>query len=730
MARAASILSQNILEFLAREPDGLEVAEIVERLSAGDGAVSERGVRNLLNQLVKEGKLIKRRGWSKKPGAPPYVYCHPNTVSRQLNLFDDIPGLKKYSLQTKSQVETGALDRQELERQKKARSVLENIAAGHIHQELYARAIVNIAPKLAEENPVELLVSMAQWAVSDLNRLGEEIKLKLKRGAVEEAQKLAVRLDSYLGWARSYFQQFWRLDRRVEGLLDEIPGILELPAQPKHFFKDGQRAHLDEEKARKRLQERIFGNKLIEKREVPANSHKAAAGTDASVADLFLDHTPGSFTPPDPVAVTTAAAALITQASNGSPAGEYQDFDIFPDKLREYEDGYAAAEGLLLSPNLKSNSLLLDEGKFQHARAAAMDRRQYEEDFRISMKQARWRSVGAAPELGISSRPTLIVRDGRVFPLEHRLQDYEAGGLFGQLIRNQIEKFMQVFHNTVLGSDRDIVYGAAVKNPEISWLAPLVFWYLHSQGAEVDGRAVVGPEDVYQFPFSDTAVSHLLFLGLANRSRDFSSHRLFVTCRVLRRFSDIVLKGEQMPAVISDRAGIRVVRDNIRKDWIAFLEQRIANKKAQHLQNIIDLDDYSPFIYLCSKVGVSMFYAAPTSAYQTMASRDYSGAHFLLPRLEVAISTERLVSEPNHEQECLDGMLSWLAAEHWDLDSAHTQSGFDTENQGHRLPILVPDVTVRAHEAVTFARTRLGEEVHDEIRALIAELRRRMGKDR
>jgi hypothetical protein len=44
-------------------------------------------------------------------------------------------------------------------------------------------------------------------------------------------KKMAVKLDSQLGWAKRYFQEFWKLYDRV----DELPGILELPSQAKHF---------------------------------------------------------------------------------------------------------------------------------------------------------------------------------------------------------------------------------------------------------------------------------------------------------------------------------------------------------------------------------------------------------------------------------------------------------------------------------------------------------------
>ena len=720
MAKDAGILIKNVMELLEEEPDGLEFAEIVEQLSRIQDVGSERGVRNLLNRLAKEGKLIRRKGWSTKPGAQPYIYCHPKTQPRQL----EIPGIKEYRIHTKTEFEIGELNQEERQQQQKAVSVLESIASGHLHQESYARAIIEAAPKLAAENPVELVVGMARWVVDDLNALAAEIERKLKRGAVDESKKLAVKLDSQLGWAKRYFQEFWKLYDRVE----ELPGILELPSQAKRFRLYGETAKLDEKKAREQLKKRIFGDRLIQEQLLPTDLHKSAAGTDASVADLFLEHTAGSFIPPDPVIVPCSAAALVTNSKNGF-TDEYQDFDIFPDKLREYDDHTAAVNGLVLSATLARN--FVEESNLQHTRKAAMDLRQYLQDFRIATKQADWRPMGDSPELGTKNRPKLIMRDGRIFPLVHRLRDYETGGLYGQIVRSEIEIFQQVFHNTLLGSGLDTVYGAAVKNPGMSWLAPLVFWYLYSNKSPVDGRvAVSNAEEVYQYPFADTAVSHLLFLGVAKNASNFSPERLFITCRVLRRFSDIALEAEEMSPIISQGDEIRRVRENTLKDWKEFIEQHIAKKRKHYQSNYLDIDDYESFIYLCSKVGVSMCYAAPTSAYALLSRNSSVSAHFLLPRLEVAINMERLESDREHEQECLDGLLSWLAAGHIELDRSHTQSGFDTGNPEHSLPILVPDVIVRAHEAATFTRDKLGEEVQDKIRALIAELRKRVEKGR
>jgi hypothetical protein len=362
-----------------------------------------------------------------------------------------------------------------------------------------------------------------------------------------------------------------------------------------------------------------------------------------------------------------------------------------------------------------------------------MDLRQYGEDLQVAMREANWRPFGGSPT-DMIPKPRMIIRDGRVFPLVHRIGDYENNSLYGIIVRSEIDKFEKVFHNTVLGSD-GIVYAAAVKDPEMSWLAPLVFWYLHYEQMESrKGKLVVDEDQVYRPPFADTAVSHLLFLGLAKEQPELAKGQLFVTFRAFRRFSDIAVLGETMIRNVAAETSLdegplyRLIRENDLEDWETYIVQRIERKQQETYEGCLDREEYGSFLSLCSKAGVSMCYAAPLSCYVPLILGDGQGSHFLIPRLEVAVD----MASPgfSQEQRSLDGFLSWLAAGGWALDFAHTQSGFDMGDREQRLPILVPDVVIAAHETVTFARDVLGQEVQDEIRRLIVELRKRMDKSR
>jgi hypothetical protein len=705
-------LAGAILGLLRERATGMEVEAVVAGL-AGDGAVSPRGVRNLLNRLAEEGRLVRRKRKGAGRGTPPYLYYHPDTAPRERTLFDEELGGQAARLHTRGDAEEEVLDSEERARLDQARSVLANIAKGHLNEERYARAIIDAAPKLAELDPVDLIIALARWVVEDLNKTADRVRDLWRRTQTQQATLAANELEVRLGWAKRYFYRLWRLDRPAA----DHPGILDLPSSPRRFVLENQRATLDEAAARARLQERVRGCKVVEQVRV-GDPLRAAAGTDASVADIFLEHNRGSFIPPDPVSVMTGAAALITRAA-APPFFYYQDFDIFPDKLNEYEDHRAAIEGLVISPLLRH---ILPEEDFKHSRLAAMDLRQYDEDFRIAVRQAKWRPVGSAPVLGVMPRPALIIRDGRLLPLVHRLKDFESDGLYGQIVRNEVERFSHVVHQ-LSGPSGEIVYGATVKSPEMSWLAPLVFWHLHVNKVKVDGRLVVPAEDeVYRARFADTAVSHLLFFGLAKRLGTLSAGLSFITFRAIRRFSDIALEGdESFPLLLPDGDDKeRPLDENDPADWEVFLARRVAEHRSRRRENTLEVADYGPFVYLCSQVGVAMCYSAPVEAYGPLvAAGSGEGAHFLLPRIEVAVLTRA----PDKGETHLRTLLTWMATGGCEMDRGHTHPAFDTGREPG-LPILVPDVIVAAHEAATFARDKMSEEVQDEIRNRIADLRR------
>jgi hypothetical protein len=716
MARAQEVEAARetaVLNMLKEASDGFEIFEIVERLPDNECG-SERTVRNTVNRLCREKRIIRQRSLGRRPGAPSYKYLHPENVAHQPSLFDSFPEIERADVETRTDIEFRELSSEEQTRQARGKSVLQKIAESHLSADVHAEAIVNVASQFAAEDPVEMLLTMAQWVVHSLNEMGMQFRETAVNNKTEVSEPLAHELNGRLIWARSYFHRLFRLDRPIEN----IEGIMTIPVQardyrPSKWHPEGIEASINVPAAAERLRKRVFGGRILDV-VTPIVEHKEAVGTDASVADIFLRHAQGSFVPPDPVYIMASAAALMVRADGISH--EYQDFDIHPDKLDEYKEHKAAIEGLVLSPTLKN---AFAESDLKHARSAAMDLRQYYQDRRAVMRDAAWRPVGEAPLSGVRHRPNLLFRDGRLFPLVHRIQDYENDNLYGEIVRREIEQFANTSAHVFSRVYGDTIYSAAVKSPSMPWIAPLTFWYLHvNKVKKADGTLVITEPEVYSHIFSDTAVSHLLFLGLAKSMNTLPEGSAFITFRVLRRFSDI---GPQtLPAVIESATELRLVDEDSEQDWQEYIRQRIEKKKDEHAETTLEEEDYRPFINLCVRVAVSMVYAAPCSAYKVLVEDDGSGAHFLLPRLEVAVEMPDAERENKH----LESMLGWLVADGFVLDDGHTQPGYDTGDRSTRIPVLVPDVVMAAHRAATFARDRLGDEVKQELDERIAKLSR------
>jgi hypothetical protein len=717
VAHVATDLSDEILALLESMPGGLEFEAVIAHIGA-DGRVSPRAVRNLLNELADKGQIHRQRRRTSVRGAPRLVFYHPRYVALQMMLTDLVPDLKDLQVADRTSLEAEELEQDERDAQLRSQSVLYQLARRHVGEEHLAQAIIDVAPRLAEERPIDLILDMAQWVVDDINALGEQIK-RLRSTNLGAAEQLAGEMQVRIKWAQRVLQRFFRLDRGAEGL----PGILNVPKSAKHYL-GGERATLDRDAALRRLGDRIVGTRVIDMVPLGPCPHTDVVGTDASVADVYLEHARGSFVPPDPISVITAAATLQRRSSDGRAT--YQEFDVFPDKLREYRDTAAAENGLVISPLFRE---ILPEQDFKHSRMAAMDLRQYAEDLRIGLKEAHWRPMGSAPLLEKPPRPTMIIRDGRIFPLVHRMRDFEDDGLYGRIVRGEIAKYASAVHNLLEGPSGRITYAATVKSPELSWFAPLTMWYLHSRTIDVGGRTL-GAQDVYLSSLADTAVPHLLFLGLAKSCGVALESHAFRTFVMLRRFSDIAVGDDGLLPIVRRGDGSDSVHEDEREDWELFVRQRREERRQSYVAGRdegadLDDDEYAAFISLCAGAAVAMAYMAPAGAYRHLVADD-QGAHFLLPRFEFAVRTGAKDTERRALQDAHD-LLAWMAEGGMELDGYHTQDAFDPAHEGG-LPILVPDVIVGAHETATFARSVLGEDFTDAVKELVAELRRRSAR--
>lgn len=699
----------DVLQKVAGDVVGLSVRDLQLQLRARNLVVTVDRIRSALSQLLDEGKVEKRPSPERRGN---FCFNLPGQGVSQMSLFD-----LQVSRDEIEREERNGLDlwqRDEAERERVTVSVMEEIARGHALEENYAKLVHDLAPALADENPVDLVLEIAAWVVNDLNGLAEKIRAA-GSGAQSEIQRLTRELGFRRSKAESFFQRLWRLDRSI----GNVKGILDIPTVPQMLR--GSEIRFDKEAAKCRLQERIIGNKVIEIITAPENHHKAAVGTDASVGDVMVEHARGSFIPPTPATLFVSAGAMrVLDLPN---ALSYWDYDLDPRELRRYRDLDAAVEGLLISPHLR-REVITD---FRHLRSAAMELRQYAEELRIVQQQSKWHPISGVPEIQHPPAITLLIRDGRIFPLVHRLDDYDGASapddiLYGEVVRREIRTFQRVFHNTAGNGRLGAIYGGAVKSPEYSWLAMITFWYLHVRGGHQELA-----DAFYRPPLNDQAVTHLLFWGLAESKPDrvFGDTRsTFVTFRALRRFSDIAFFPHPRPLTDDTGKVVRTVQEDEIDDWLAYIQQHISEANQRYDQHkrgipaLTTIDEYKPFLDLCHRAGVAMFYATPTRMYRaTLSDR----AHFFTPRWEIAVDLQAQDRSLEIARRIAE-FMAWLVEQDGLVpDESHAVGGFDEVTEG--LPLFIPNVVMEAHRAVGYGRERHAMDVRDELQRLVTDIR-------
>lgn len=697
------LLSKGLHALLIEEPDDLDWIREVERKD-------RRWIKDIIVRMVRKNILEERPNPRVKNGK---VYHLPEHGIYQPT-FDYVYTREEIEREVRSKQDLWMGD--EAERARDSVSVLQDIAVDHARESGFVEEVRKAAIALANENPVNLLLEMAQWVADDINHLVDQLRpLPETRG--EEVRRLTREINFKRIKAIRFFQRLLRFD----GSTEQIEGIMDIPTLPQMLDKHNPAKVkvLDIEKARERLNKRILGEHVIEILSLPENPHASAVGTDASVGDINVTHERGSFIPPTPAVLFVASGAMRVRGKDGMTP--YWDYDIDPKTLNEYDDLEAAERGYLISPRLRREAIT----DFRHLRSAAMELRQYAQELRVVRQEAKWHPVGNVPELHQPPALTLLIRDGRIFPLVHRLDDYDGASapddvLYGQVVRREINTFQEVFSHTGRQGKLAPIYGATVKSPEFSWFAMLTFWYLQVK-VQYNGLT----DGFYRPPLNDQAVTHLLFWGLAESTPTvFTNPRnVFVTFRVIRRFSDIAFPSH--PLVIGNHNGDinHIVDEDQENDWIEYIDQHIQEANRQykwHQRGVPPLNtanDYLAFLNLCQYCGVAMFYGVPTRMYRTVID---SRSHFLLPRWELTVDISRANSSLVNYQ--LERMLAWLTDEGGLVrDESHAVGGFEEIAEG--LPLFIPDVVMQSHETVVYTKNKHVPDIEEKIQQLVRDIR-------
>jgi hypothetical protein len=165
------------------------------------------------------------------------------------------------------------------------------------------------------------------------------------------------------------------------------------------------------------------------------------------------------------------------------------------------------------------------------------------------------------------------------------------------------------------------------------------------------------------------------------------------------------------------------VDENKADDWRAYIEQYILDSDLEYdrhkrgVPSLGSVDEYNPFLELCYRAGVAMFYGAPARMYKTVLE---SSSHFLTPRWELAVDISTLDTITLFAK--VEKLFAWLVEEGSSVrDESHAIGEFDEAEEG--LPLFIPDVVMEAHETVVFTKNRHVPEVEDMLQKLINDIR-------
>lgn len=677
---------------LEQAENGATAEQLHQQLSDGmNYEVSKRKLKDTLREMHENDELDRFRVSDGTRGQPPYCYTladsedrdgeeesaetgRTESTTRLVGLRGDFPAEDSYDLPD---------------------GIYWNVVDRQRNSERLIEEVQEVAPELADENPVDLFVEMTGWAVDRLNELKEELGELLAAGRTDELRQRRDDYDEFAEWCDHYFRGFWRLTAYD----DPGPDLLRIPESKDILDKASESEDLptatyDEAAVRERYEDRVFGEKVVERVEINDDATDAV-GTDASVAEVTLPSRAR-------LGVDTNLEIFAGAAALQHEDRRFTDYDFNPTNLRDFRSRQAFRKGLIISRDATPQ---LGEGEAEHARYAAMDLRQYLESARIIDNEVDWQPHGdTRGELTDYSGPDVMYLDGRVTPLVHQLAQFTAKGMYGELVRREIRQFGKIVDYADADNwHTETVFAGIVKSPAISWFAPLVFWYLETKYKD----GIADPSRIYRPPIPDVRLPHLLFVGLSEARGEPTEDEIFSTFRILRRFYDHSIPEYDLPPRDADGEMIDV---DSREDWMSYFDRVQARKEETKDIDTIDREKFKTFRFaeLCANVGTLMCYAGPPNLYMERTPR-----RTRLPRVEV------LANPPRDMPEAMGKTLSIFGKNNYP-DDAHAKESYESDVDD--IDLIVPDVIVRSDEVAKEIRDILSTDIRKEIMRLVGAL--------
>ncbi len=498
----AESLKGSIQSILKQSNRALALGEILESLSE-IADTSASAVRQALNELEADKKIIAFPDATLGPGRPKYLY---RLLEAEAILESPI---------TRNKVEAAAEKR---ETQQLLRQLIQDATGRYslLPLEEVDRIYREAASRFTNESPVDLFYRFGVWLKdrhdSYLDKMRKS-KNKGDRKLEEESRSVLQRIETY---ARKIFNEMIGVPAHLRD--DHGNSLGPGPYRVSHDENTlASSSNIESVQFRKYLKLAVLGKSVLERvRLVDVQLPLHIGGSDASIQPLSLAMVLPWHMEPGVLNIVTAIGVRYDIFNGVQAMNRYPE----PKVLAQYERQQAIEEGLLIPP---AGTLGFDEEFEGRVKEAAMNLRQYIKDH----------------DLMFESEPSVKIhfRDGRIFPLEHRLFDAIQPGLHGEIVRSALKIFRNIA-NAVGAEQGKTLYCGFVKRAGITIMAPLFHWFV-GFGSQDSGQVIDGGMTVEEFlksPDSDNVVVNRLFAALVTNEKGEGA---YVTFRILRRFQSM-----------------------------------------------------------------------------------------------------------------------------------------------------------------------------------------------
>lgn len=543
--------------------DGATVREIYDgvRAKLGDD-VSIQAYYKLLARMTATGRLEEQSGEDGDKRFTVAPYLHP----------DNALGLDEvYAL---------------MEELEPTDAIARVIDAREYFEEKRRDTLARAARALLEEDPRELMARMLLDRAQELHADFEMLRL-------EELWD-----QDLEGRVRAQLNDLDNLAYRMLGLSRLAIDL------PKGWgpIGDDLRMTVDEDRLRAEIDDRVFGERAIERIDVNAVgdieewNRRAVAGSDGSTySNVLRINSSPAFTDDvgsQVITVNNSVAYVQLGAAQRVADGESPYYSV-PVNRQAIDD--PANRGMVMAPFLYRE---LSESEYEHTAKCATDVVQWRVDKTVFLGEAK--AVGSG---GALLRPEVHFRDGTIAPQEREYGHYSRPNKYGAMVREGISLSREILER-VRSAPAPVVFAGAVKTTQARLFSSLLNWYIFQGSIARFGEPLDPGWNLTRAAY--IADNEAMSLLLSTLNEELEPGQRFVTFQVMRPFHSLTEyyrgHGEE-------------------SSWVEFFRGKQTEEEESHrkgfrpepswLSQFASLED-EDYVFMCERADYISFYIGHT----------------------------------------------------------------------------------------------------------------------